>query len=374
MKTAQFKWNSKSWNLVQGEDSIVPQLILVFGERMLLEDSKWFDGIQQKYPDSNIVSCSSSGDILGSELLEESISATAIEFEKTQVVIHEVDTDKVNGSAEAGKEIASQFDQDGLKGVILISNGHKVNGSYLVEGVREVFEDKIQVSGGLAGDAARFEKTLVGWNKVPEENSIIGIGLYGDNIQLGFGSNGGWDAFGPERIVTRSNDNILLELDHRNALDLYKEYLGDKAKELPGSALLFPMNLTLENGETVVRTVLSVDDETKSMTFAGNLPEGAKAQLMKANFEKLITASELAAEHAVGDITDPDLLLLISCVGRRLILGQMAEEEIESAADSAGGKPTVTGFYSYGEISPIDGIRNCSLHNQTMTITALKEV
>jgi hypothetical protein len=187
----------------------------------------------------------------------------------------------------------------------------------------------VSCTGGLAGDAASFNSTLVGLNTAPQEKSIVAIGFYGENLQVGFGSVGGWDNFGAERLVTRSKGNVLYELDGQSALELYKMYLGEKAAELPGSALLFPLGMKFgDDFETIVRTVSSVDDANGSMTFAGDIPEGCYVRLMKANFDKLIDGARLAAEHSLADTSSENrLAVLISCVGRKLILGQRVDEK-----------------------------------------------
>jgi hypothetical protein len=187
---------------------------------------------------------------------------------------------------------------------------------------------------------------------------------------------GGWDAFGVERIITRSSGNILYELDGKSALELYKKYLGEQAKELPSSALLFPLTIRQDaSTPPLVRTILSIDEKEQSMIFAGDIPEGWHAQLMKANFDRLIDGAFQAANHSLETLGQgsPDLAILISCVGRRLVLGQRTEDEIKQVEDVIGNKAIITGFYSYGEIAPTAPQANCELHNQTMTITTITE-
>jgi len=233
----------------------------------------------------------------------------------------------------------------------------------------------VPVTGGLAGDGARFEKTVVGLDSPPTEGNIVGIGLYGSNLSVGYSHFGGWDPFGPERVVTKSKGNVLYELDGKSALELYKTYLGDKAKDLPGSALLFPLAMK-ENADSqaLTRTILSIADDG-GMVFAGEMPEGSIVQLMKANFERLIDASSIAAEQSFSQMPKGvEYALLISCVGRKLVLGQRIEEEVEAVRGVLGPGPVMAGFYSYGEISTLAGQNKCELHNQTMTITVLKEV
>jgi hypothetical protein len=251
----------------------------------------------------------------------------------------------------------------------------------LVQGLIDNLPPNVSITGGLVGDGALFKKTLVGLDNVPSEGNIVLVGFYGESLQISYGSLGGWDSFGPKRIITKSENNVLYELDGKPALDLYKEYLGDQAKDLPSSGLLFPLNLYLKTdggGEAeVVRTLLAVDEKERSMTFAGDLPEGSYVNLMKANFDKLVSGAEEAAtqskESFIG--TEPELAILISCVGRKLVLKDRIEEETEAVRRELGDKTVMTGFYSYGEISPVAPTeKQCKLHNQTMTITTFKEI
>lgn len=186
---------------------------------------------------------------------------------------------------------------------------------------------------------------------------------------------GGWDPFGPERLVTRSRRNVLYELDGQRALDLYVRYLGEHAAGLPATGLLFPLALRSHEGaDSVVRTILSVDEMAGSLTFAGDIPEGMRARLMKANFDRLIDGATGAARGSIGrDAAPPELALLISCVGRKLVLKQRIEEEVEAVREIVGPRATLAGFYSYGEISPAASGAPCALHDQTMTITILSE-
>ncbi|MGE3823534.1 MAG: FIST signal transduction protein, partial [Bacteroidia bacterium] len=217
--------------------------------------------------------------------------------------------------------------------------------------------------------------TTVRLHATPSEGNIVAVGFYGNDLKVGFGSVGGWDVFGVERHVTQSVGNVLYELDGQPALDLYKMYLGDKAKDLPGSALLFPLGMKVnEDSESLVRTVLAVSEADKSMTFAGDIPQGATVRLMKANFDKLIDGAGNAAENSYQSLgAESDFAILISCVGRKLVLDQRIEEEVEAVRDILGNSPSITGFYSYGEISPLLSTVKCELHNQTMTITTFTE-
>jgi len=378
MKTEQRNWTAnKGWQ--QATDNGLngsANFVTVFGSRGALSDPARFNEIKAFYPNAHIMSGTTSGEIFNESVYDDSIAVSAVAFEKTKLKTVKVNISEHNGNSYAtGQAIANQLKADDLKHVFILSDGLKVNGSELSRGMNEALQNKVTVTGGLAGDAAKFEKTLVGLNESPAEGNIVAVGFYGDSLKVGFGSVGGWDVFGVERLVTKSKGNILYELDGQPALDLYKMYLGDKAKDLPGSALLFPLGMRVnEDSESLVRTVLAVNEEDKSMTFAGDIPQGASVRLMKANFDKLIDGAGNAAENSYQSLgAQSDFAILISCVGRKLVLDQRIEEEVEAVREILGTNPSITGFYSYGEISPLFATVKCELHNQTMTITTFTE-
>ena len=268
-----------------------------------------------------------------------------------------------------------------LVGIFVLSDGLNVNGSELVAGITGAVGKQVAVTGGLAGDGADFHETLVGANCVPRKQTVAAVGFYGSAIRIGHGSAGGWDEFGPRRQITRSRGNVLFEFDGQPALDLYELYLGDEeARGLPGSGLLFPLRIfdPERPDHDIVRTILAVDHEARSMTFAGDVPEGWTAQLMRGNFDRLAAGAAMAARQAADGIgqtpTGDQLAILVSCIGRRLLMGQHTADELEAASGEFGPHIPQLGFYSYGEISPhrVSGV--CELHNQTMTVTTIAEV
>jgi hypothetical protein len=276
-------------------------------------------------------------------------------------------------SFECGRSITQRLKGPDLCHILVFSDGISVNGDDLVRGMNEDLPANVIITGGLAADAGRFTKTLVGSNREPEPNRIVAIGFYGSKLKITHGSHGGWDLFGPVRKVTKAENNILYELDGENALEIYKRYLGPRASELPGSALLFPLCiLGNDNQSQLVRTILSIDEAAGTLRFAGNIPVGAQVQFMMANFDRLVDGAAKAAEQS--DDKKPELVLMVSCVGRKIVLDQRIEEEVESVCQYFGKQAAYTGFYSNGEISPQLGSTKCSLHNQTMTITTYHEM
>lgn len=374
MKIKQFQITDNYQYKVEKDDNI--NVVLCFGSKQLLNDQSLISDISTAFPKANIAYCSTAGEIYDDQVLDNSISAVAIQFDHTQVLSNSISIDHYSDSFDAGKNLVSSFDTEDLRFIFVLSDGSKVNGSELVKGMNDIIGDKIPITGGLAGDGPYFESTLVGLNEQPASGKIIALAFYGDKLKVSHSSMGGWEPFGLERIVTKSSSNELFEIDGKNALALYKDYLGKYIEDLPGSALLFPLSVKLNDIEnSLVRTILSINTKDQSMLFAGDIPEGSKVRFMKANFDRLIDAASHAANISLTDFNNinPELAILVSCVGRKIILTDRIDEEVEAIKEVLGNKTIITGFYSYGEISPLVRGSSCVLHNQTMTITCLSE-
>jgi len=374
MKIEQSHWSpAAGWQHRDGSLEGRPaQFVLAFGGRHLLEDPAHYAGLAARHPGAHIILASTSGEISGSEITEDELTVTAVALERTSVRCAEAAITASRDSRALGAELASRLQGPDLAHVFVISDGSFTNGTELARGLNSNLPAGVLVTGGLAGDGARFERTLVGLNGPPAPGRVVALGFYGKSIRSSFGSSGGWMPFGPERLVTRSDGNRLLELDGCSALALYRQYLGDQAAGLPGTALRFPLSLSPADGSpTVVRTTLSIDEAAQSMTFAGDIPEGARVRFMHASYEDVLDGAAQAAEQT--NARAPELVVCISCVGRRLVLGQRTEEELEQVRDYVGPQAVLAGFYSYGELAPAGREAGCLLHNQTMTITAFAE-
>jgi len=378
MKVEQFTWTeAETWKpFPPGSLGPSAQLVMIFCGTTICRKPALLKEIRAFYPEAHLFGCSTAGEIAGTQVLDDSLVLTAIHFEHTQIRGANISIGSMAESYVAGERLAKKLSDDDLAHVLVLSDGLKINGSELVKGLVGALPEGVSVTGGLSADGDRFQETYVFWDDLPAQNQIAAVGLYGRQLKIGFGSFGGWDSFGPERLITKSQGNILYEFDGRSALDLYKKYLGDHAQELPASGLLFPIQIRMPGAdEGLVRTILAVNEADQSLTFAGDVPVGAYARLMKANFDRLIDGAVDAARsghHMIGE-KPADLALLISCVGRKLILKQRVEEEVEGVREVLGQQTILTGFYSYGEISPISASGNCELHNQTMTIITLSE-
>jgi hypothetical protein len=353
-----------------------PLLVLAFAPPQRLQWPETWQSLRRRWPNAAIVAASTAGEIQGARVLDESLVTTTLTSTKTAVRCASTSLASHAGSEDAGAALASMLAGPGLRHVLVFSDGLNVNGSALVRGLTRGLPPAVSLSGGLCGDGARFERTFVSLNAFDEAPSVVGIGFYGDELRVGVGSLGGWDSFGPERRITRSEGNVLYELDGQPALSLYEKYLGHHAADLPASGLLFPLTVRAERqGQGVVRTILGVNSATKSLRFAGDVPVGSFARLMHANFDRLIDGAVGAAVASRAGLrgSRAELAILISCIGRKLVLKQRVEEELEGVQRVVGPEAKLTGFYSYGEISPFAADARCELHNQTMTVTTLSE-
>jgi hypothetical protein len=361
-------------------------LVLAFGSTDILGEPALVEPIRRFYPAAHILGCSTAGEICGTQVSDASLVVTAVHLEHTPFRSAQVSLAQVPDSFAAGEYLAQKLPgsvrdpgtgtEEKLAHILVLADGLRVNGSRFVAGLTKHLPAGITLTGGLAGGGTHLGKTLVFRDNVPQPDSIAAVGFYGRRLKVGFGSLGGWDSFGPERLITKSQGNVLYELDGKPALGLYKQYLGEHAKGLPASGLYFPLSIRANPGEApVVRSFLAVDEAAQSLRFAADIPEGAYARLMKANFDRLIEGAAGAARTScpAGGGDAPELAILISCVGRKLVLKQRIEEEVEAVRDVLGGATVLTGFYSHGEISPLTAGARCELHNQTMSLTTLSE-
>jgi hypothetical protein len=358
--------------------ALAPDLVLCFGAHAFFRDPALHAALAAVAPDAVLAGCSSAGEILESQVHDGTLAITALRFDGAPARGASTTLVGMADSFCAGARLGASLPPDGLRHVLVWGTGVHINGSALVEGLQSTLEPGVAVSGGLAGDGGAFVETFTLGNEGSASDQIVAVGLYGETLAIGNSSFGGWVPFGPARRVTRCDHNVLYELDGERALNIYKRYLGEYARDLPASGLLFPFELLRDNRESsgIIRTILGIDDERGSLTLAGDLIEGGYLKLMHASTERLIDAAEQAALklQALSQGHDgPSLALLVSCVGRKLVMGDRVDEEVEAVANVLGRRAAVAGFYSYGEISASEFVGDCRLHNQTMTITWLSE-
>ena len=379
MKVEALSWRaSGAWDRPLPASLDSPEtLVLAFGARRYADHDQPLRELVAAFPQSAVIGCSTSGEIEGEQVDDDTVSVAVCRFEHTRLVTAITPIGGADDSGAAGARLAAQLPPQGLRAVFVLSDGVGVNGTPLVAALARGLPAGVQVSGGLAGDGSRFESTWVLAGGAARPGQVCAVGFYGDRLQVGGGHDGGWSDFGPLRRITRSQGNVLYELDGRPALDLYKEYLGKMADGLPGTALLFPLSIRCPrgSGEPLVRTILGIDEHSRSMTFAGDMPQGHEARLMRTTGEGLVNSAGTAIARATRGLpaAAASLVISVSCVGRRLVLGERTEEEVASLMDGAPPGAAHVGFYSYGEIAPGSQGGVSQLHNQTMTVTVLSE-
>ncbi|HHH51776.1 MAG TPA: hypothetical protein ENK76_05355, partial [Campylobacterales bacterium] len=350
-------------------------IVFAFGDRDTIKKADIYEKLKILYPKADIVGCSSSGNILGDSISDASIVAIAISFDKGRVEISVEDFSDTDNQCKASYQLIENLPKENLQHIFILSDGLNMNGSFLAKGANQAVTSGVTITGGLAGDGIDFEETWVIANDIASQNRMVAVGFYGESFHISSGCYAGWEEFGIYRRITKSINNIVYEIDGKPALDLYKKYLGEYAENLSANGLRFPFNIKKENEDyAVIRSVLSVDEDKKALIFAGDVPNGSFARLMKSDIDGLIDGSEMAASNIKQYNTKTALGLVVSCIGRRVILNQLSDEELESIADILGDNVELTGFYSYGELAPYsDKVLSCQLHNQTMTLTVIYE-
>ena len=354
-----------------------PDLLLVFGSVDYFSQPELANLLKTRLPRTLPLGCSTAGEISADGVDDKSCTLTAVKFGATRLIKASTTLAAMADSFAAGEQLGQQLAAPDLKAILVFGPGVQINGSALVDGITRVVGSTVPITGGLAGDGGAFAQTFtLGADGVSDRN-IVAVGLCGDALSFTHGSFGGWEPFGPARKVTRCEGNVLFELDGEPALDVYKRYLGDHAKDLPASGLLFPFAMLGDDHNAIglIRTILAVDEASGSLTLAGEISLNGYLKLMHASTDKLVNGAEAAAEAAVELYRSESdtLAILVSCVGRKLVMGGRVDEEVEAVGDVLGSKAILTGFYSYGEISPFTPGASCKLHNQTMTITCLGE-
>lgn len=356
----------------------VPQLVLAFGDPVFFRDRDVHRALRAAAPGAALAGCSGAGEIRGHQVHDGTLAVTAIAFDAAHAQGVSTTIAGMHDSRDAGRRLGVALPQAGLRHVLVFGTGVAINGSALVDGLQSALPNSVRLSGGLAGDGGAFTETFTLGNHGAASDQVVAVGLYGPHLAIGNSCLGGWVPFGPARRVTRCVNNVLYELDGESALNIYKRYLGPYAADLPASGLLFPFELLRDDqqGSGLIRTILGVDEAQGSLTLAGDVPQGGLLKLMHASTERLIDAAENAAmelQPLARRHPGPSLALLVSCVGRKLVMGDRVDEEVEAVASVLGHDATVAGFYSYGEISGSSFFGDPCLHNQTMTITWLAE-
>jgi hypothetical protein len=352
-----------------------PQWVLVFAAPAWFRRPDFFASLRNAFPNARLSGCSTAGEIGKGGVSNGTCVVTALHWSGPPPAQAVAEVSSMADSLGAGMRLGRGLPPS--SGVIVFAPGVNINGSALVEGLAAGLPNGTRIMGGLAGDDGAFVETYTLSDSGVSAHAVVALALP-PGLRIGHGSFGGWKPFGAAHKVTRSSGNILYELDGEPALEVYKRYLGDHARTLPASGLLFPFEMLGADHSAMglTRTILGIDESTGSLILAGDIEPRGYLRLMQASTDALVNGAETAAAATRATLSiapETGLAILVSCVGRKLVMGGRVDEEVQAVANVLGHEVTITGFYSYGEISPFFPGNECRLHNQTMTITCLTE-
>ncbi|HWQ09811.1 MAG TPA: FIST N-terminal domain-containing protein, partial [Holophaga sp.] len=230
---------SVAWDRLGG---LKPDLVLAFGSIDHFLRPGFPETLREVFPDSLLLGCSTAGEITREGVLDGHVVLTAIKFghpcfRSATSPLHSMDDSRQAGG-RLGEALAPPHGALPLKGVLLLGLGVRINGSALIRGLAGSVGPEVAICGALAGDGGAFARTFTLCDGRISDREIVALGLYGDGIEISTASAGGWMPFGAVRRITRAKDNVLYELDGEPALSIYRRYLGEWAKDLPGSGLL----------------------------------------------------------------------------------------------------------------------------------------
>ncbi len=356
------------------ENKIDADLVFYCFDRKCIQESD-FNKIQSLFPTSDLVGFSTSGHYISNEIEDDNIVYAALKFESSSVKVQTYNISDFSNSGELGEGIAKNIEElSKVKGIGIISDGGQVNGTELMTGLSMNLDNKIPIFGGMAGDQARFEATMTGLNEMPSHGNVIVISFIGEKLNISTAHDDGWSSMGMEFTITSSEGNILNTADNKNIYDMLHELLEpENEDEFNRNTLFYPFSLTTDDGVSVIRTPIKVNHKEKTLVYAGDMPQGAKITLMKSNTMDLLDSAMHATTATKNEDKLESFLFAISCVGRRVVLGDMASEEYEEISNIYD-KAKILGFYSYGEFTRSAGDDSyCKMHNQTFTLASISE-
>jgi len=350
-------------------------LLLLFGVREILSTRSLLDRLTENFPNAAIAGCSTAGEIHDGTLEEHSLAGVALSFEsassRTEVVKWRA---KESGDHEAlGRAIAERMGEDDLRCLLLFADGLMVDADDLISGVENGLDrPEVIVVGGLAGDQLAFGETLVLDRAGATAEAVVACGVYGAEFELETASS----LLSPPSIhsfeVTSADGNLIREIDHRPAVEVFAEVVGCAPEDLPRYLVRFPLKVNDGTGRQVLRTPHSIHFENQYVYMAGTVQEGP-AEVADFSDPKWITQSA----HEVGVRVfsgEADFCLVVNCAGRRANLGPMAGHEIDALNRANRGSVPMTGFYGYGEFGEAEaGAGRASLLNHTLTALSIRE-
>jgi len=267
-----------------------------------------------------------------------------------------------------GKQVAQTIDNPNL---ILSTSGLDMDGQEMVNGMQSILGSEVKIFGGMAADDEKFKQTFVFTESNITDRGALALAFDRTKVELKGMVTSGWIGLGSEFIVNRSEGNVVYEINQEPALDLYMDYLNVSEEDLPGIGLEYPFLLKKKGSEDVIRAVMQIDGEKRSLVFAGSVPEGSTISFSTSpGFEIMEnTRNRIMDFYQANPKTD--LMLLFSCVARHVALGPLISTEIKLA--SLKWKVPLAGFFTFGEFGSNLG-QICGFYNQTFTLALIRDI
>jgi len=331
------------------------------------------------YPKSKIIGCSSNTVINDGSLLEDSTSVGIIRFRDAELRIAQAKIGDFDDSRTAGLLIGAELHDIDLNGVLLFSDGETSDATAIVRGLQETLPPEITIAGGLSG-GANAEVSVTPWVLIDGKicaMSACAVGLIGPTVEVVPATGGGWRQIGKDCICTQSYHRTLFELGGRRADDVYREFIHKHTGEGESFECVdYPLAIGTDGLEMqIVRDVVEIDDDKGALVLAGDIPENAVVRVMHSNADDILDGVDEAVERLRSKMILPKsnaLCICISCMGRKVVMGERTAEEPRLVKEKLGSKISHAGFYAFGEISTTTS-GSPYVHNHTITLVMIRE-
>jgi hypothetical protein len=364
-----------------------PDVLIVFGA-MSFDHRRLLAGVTSITGDIPMVGGTTAGEISTTGFSTQSVVVMALGSDELRFTTG-IGQHMSQGEAACGvalvDDIRSRASFRDALSLLIFPNGMGGDGVKVIQGIHSVLGTEFEIAGGYMGDDERFEQTFQYYNGQVYVDAIPGLLICGkDGFRTGIGVRSGFQSIGNRFHCTDAQGNVVKKFDDERALDFYKEFLGEeRSKRLPGICLEYPFGLIDDKASIggkeyfQLRCGLSVDHAKGTISLAASIPEGSAITLTTASRGEIINGARLAAEQAKASLggASPRAILMFSCVGRKLVLGRRTQEEISAVQKILGNDVPLIGFYTYGEIGPIDkteaALSTTKFHNETVVLWVL---
>jgi len=319
-----------------------------------------------------LVGCSSYAEIDSSEALTRSVSLLGGRSPALEVMTVAL-LPEGRPSFAVGQALGAQLAAFAPSLVVMLPDILTVNATQLLRGVQSVLGSGFPIVGGAAADGGRFERTYQLCGQAIQHSGVVALALKGP-LRIATAARSGYTPVSLPRTASRiENGNVLLELDGRPALDVYREFLGPRAGEIPAVSIEFPLGVIPsghEEAPALTRAIFAVDEARRALVLGGDLPERGQVRILSATRREVLAGARAATELALQALPQPDFALVFSCLSRKVALGLQYKDECAGALALLPASVPTAGFYTFGELSPRDGISEH--HESTFTLVLVQ--